>query len=116
MISIYANLLEQKNASEHKNSCSTPRRFSWYTNIAKHGGRFLVLEHVLEQQYSRRDVMWKRSIGSERKKKKITRAAHVLHLLKYISLPSLQDQEEEFPLATFMEDRKHTTTNFSFPF
>ena len=61
MISIYANLLEQKNASEHKNSRSTPRRFSWYTNIAKHGGRFLalehVLEHVLEQQYSRRDIM-----------------------------------------------------------
>ena len=54
---MYANLLEQKNALEHKNSCSTPRRFSWYTNIAKHGGRFLVLEHVLEQQYSRRDVM-----------------------------------------------------------
>ena len=111
-MSMYAKLLKQKNASEHKNSCSTPRRFSWYTNIAKHGGRFLVLEHVLEQQYSRRDVMWKRSIGSEENKKNL----HVLHLLKYISLPSLQDQEEEFPLATFMEDRKHTTTNFSFPF
>ena len=52
--------------------------------MAKHGGRFLVLEHVLEQQYSRRDVMWKRSIGSEQKKK-LRRAAHVLHMLYYIS-------------------------------
>ena len=50
------------------------------TNIAKHGGRFLVLEHVLEQQHSRRDVMWKRFIGSEQKKK-FRRAAHVLHML-----------------------------------
>ena len=74
------NLLEQKNALKHKNSRSTPRRFSWYTNIAKHGGRFLVLEEVLEQQYSRRDVMWKRSKGNEQKKK-FTRAAHVLHML-----------------------------------
>ena len=70
-----ASMLIYWNKRTLQNSRSTPTRFSCYSNITKHGGRFLVLEHVLEQQYSSRDVMWKRSIGSEQKKKNL----HVLH-------------------------------------
>ena len=52
---IYANLLEQKKAFTWEKS-STPKGFSGYTNMAPVS--FTVLEH----QYGRCDVKWKRFI------------------------------------------------------
>ena len=53
--SIYDNLLEQKNQIINMRKESSSQRILW---VNQHGCRFIVLEH----QYGRRGVMWKRSI------------------------------------------------------
>ena len=53
--SIYDNLLEQKNQIIYMRKEFNSQRIFW---VNQHGCRFIVLEH----QYGRRDVMWKRSI------------------------------------------------------
>ena len=55
VVSIYDNLLEQKNQIIYMRKEFNSQRIFW---VNQHGCRFIVLKH----QYGRRDVMWKRSI------------------------------------------------------
>ena len=58
MARIYANLLEQKNGIYRRKELNSQRIFL----VHQHGCCFIVLEH----QYGRRDVLWKRSIEADK--------------------------------------------------